>query len=91
MHGKLTGAGGGGFAFAPIPAATPETKVNIFTLSMKYFYKVQGESKKSGISKNVAITALKSIRWGKVGVFWKIQLKCCRIGIKPFKVGGKMA
>ena len=27
----------------------------------------------------------------KVGVFWKIQVKCCRIGIKPFKIGGKMA
>jgi len=27
LHGKLTGAGGGGFAFAPIPAATPEIKV----------------------------------------------------------------
>ena len=27
----------------------------------------------------------------KIGVFWKIQLKCCRIGTKPFKIGGKMA
>ena len=27
----------------------------------------------------------------KVGVFWKIQLKCCRIGPKPFKIGGEMA
>ena len=53
-------------------------------------YIIQGESKKSGISKNMAITALKSIR-EKVGVFWKIHPKCCRIGIKPFKVGGKMA
>ena len=43
LHGKLTGAGGGGFAFAPIPAATPKTKVNIFTLSNKYFYKVYVE------------------------------------------------
>ena len=28
---------------------------------------------------------------GKVGVFWKIQLKCCRIGPKHFKIGVKMA
>ena len=27
----------------------------------------------------------------KVGVFWKFQLICCRIGTKPFKIGGKMA
>ena len=47
--------------------------------------------KKTGISKNMAITTLKSIRKGKIGVFWKIQLKCCRIGTKPFKIGGKMA
>ena len=25
----------------------------------------------------------------KIGVFWKIQLKCCRVGTKPFKIGGK--
>ena len=39
----------------------------------------------------MAITTLKSIRKGKIGVFWEIQLKCCRIGTKPFKIGGKMA
>ena len=27
----------------------------------------------------------------EVGVFWKIQLKCCRIGPKHFKIGVKMA
>ena len=27
----------------------------------------------------------------KIGVFWKIQLKCCRIGYKHFKIGVKMA
>ena len=31
----------------------------------------------------MAITTLKSIRKEKIGVFWKIQLKCCRIGTKP--------
>ena len=50
---------------------------------------LQGESKKSGISNHMAITTLKSIRRGKVGVFWKIQLKCCRIGTKPSKIDGK--
>ena len=54
-------------------------------------YYIQGESKKRVISKNMAITTLKSIRKGKIGVYWKIHLKCCRIGTKPFKIGGKMA
>ena len=47
--------------------------------------------KKTGISKNMAITTLKSIRKGKIGVFWKIELKCYRIGPKHFKIGVKMA
>ena len=45
---------------------------------------IQGESKKSVISKNMAITTV-------VGVLWKCQLKCCRIGPKHLKIGVKMA
>ena len=52
---------------------------------------IQGESKKSVISKNMAITTLNPSEREEVGVFWKIQLKCCRIGPKHFKIGGKMA
>ena len=50
----------------------------------------QGESKKSVISKTMAITPLKSIEREKVGVFRKIQHKCCRIGTKPFNISGEM-
>ena len=39
----------------------------------------------------MAITPLKSIRKGKVGVFRKILHKCCRIGTKPFQISGEMA
>ena len=39
----------------------------------------------------MAITPLKFIRKEKVGVFPKIQLICCRIGTKPFKISEKMA
>ena len=39
----------------------------------------------------MASTTLKSIRKVKVGVFWKIELKCCRIGTKPFKISAEMA
>ena len=75
-----------------IPQSTAGCKEISFRFKI-YFdkYIIQGESKKSVISKNMAITTLKSIRKGKVDVFWKNQLKCCRIGTKNFKIGGKMA
>ena len=34
----------------------------------------------------MTITPLKSIQKGENGEFWKNQLKCCRIGTKPFKI-----
>ena len=54
---------------------------------------LQGEPKKNVISKDMTITALKSIRKGKC---WCVlensgHMLRCRIGTKPFKFGGKMA
>ena len=52
---------------------------------------IQGESKKVGSQKTWPQLLWNSSEKEKVGVFWKIQLKCWWIGIKPFKIGGKMA
>ena len=71
LHGKLTGAGGGGFAFAPIPAATPETKVNIFTLSKKYFYKVVQVAEVTGKLEEAGFSVVRT-RVGAGGVAVKL-------------------
>ena len=45
----------------------------------------KGWTKKTGILFDMAVTHLKSIRKRKSWCFTKIQLVCCRIGVKPFK------
>ena len=71
LHGKLTGAGGGGFAFAPIPAATPEIKVNIFQQTKKYFYKVVQVAEVTGKLEEAGFSVVRT-RVGAGGVAVKL-------------------
>ena len=44
-----------------------------------------------GVPKNGFLLTWHNSSEMKVGVFWKIQLKFCRIGNKPLKISGEKA